>query len=125
MEPTTTPQEHLVRNIKTLIEVNKELIGLKAQVKDLNVQKKGITEELIRVMKERNIDCFDVNDGVLLYKTKRTKKSLNAKTLLEAMKDYCETSDKIDESIVDELVKHVLESQEVVIKDDLQCKLKV
>jgi hypothetical protein len=101
------------------------LIGLKAQVKDLNVQKKGITEELIRVMKERNIDCFDVNDGVLLYKTKRTKKSLNAKTLLEAMKDYCETSDTIDESIVDELVKHVLESQEVVIKDDLQCKLKV
>ena len=42
-------------------------------------------------MKTNKIDCFDINGGALVYKTNKTKKPINGKTLLAALQNYYKT----------------------------------
>ena len=56
-------KEHLVNNIKEWIKLDNEISDLKAQVKEKTNKKKGLTENLVTVMKTNKIDCFDINGG--------------------------------------------------------------
>ena len=114
-------KEQLVKNVRDLIELNREITTMKSELKGLTLSKKGITDAIMEVMKESNIDCFQVSDGILQYRTKRTRRAINAKNLLVAVKTFLD-SGGIDSSISEELVRHVMETREEVIKDELQCK---
>ena len=72
-------KEHLVNNIKEWIKLDNEISDLKAQVKEKTNKKKGLTENLVTVMKTNKIDCFDINGGALVYKSNKVKKPINAK----------------------------------------------
>ena len=78
-------KEQLVNNIKEWIKLDNEISDLKAQVKEKTNKKKGLTENLVTVMKTNKIDCFDINGGALVYKSNKVKKPINAKTLLAAL----------------------------------------
>ena len=70
-------KEQLVNNIKEWIKLDTEISDLKAQVKEKTNKKKGLTENLVTVMKTNKIDCFDINGGALVYKSKTIFKNLN------------------------------------------------
>jgi hypothetical protein len=71
------------------------------------------------VMKTNKIDCFDINGGALVYKTSKTKKPINGKSLLAALQNYYKTDPKIAEDIT----KHVLDSREEQIKETIKRKI--
>jgi hypothetical protein len=112
-------KEQLVNNIKHWIRIDNEINQLKVNIKELNNNKKKLTEDLVNVMKTNQIDCFDINGGALVYKKNKVKKPINGKTLLIALQNYYKTDNKIAE----ELLKHVMDSREEQIKETIKRKI--
>ena len=112
-------KEELVYNIKEWVRIDNEIVSYKKDIKERNERKKILTEKLISTMKKNEIDCFDINGGAIMYKQNKVKKALNSKTLLLALKNYY----KENESIAEDLTKHILESREEKIKEIIKRKI--
>jgi hypothetical protein len=115
----SNPKEQLVSNIKEWIKIDNEIAQLKADIKERTQKKKLLTENLVTVMKTNSIDCFDINDGALIYKKNKVKKPITGKTLLTALKNYYKT----DEKMAEDIAKHVLDSREEQIKETIKRKI--
>lgn len=118
-EQLVNTKEQLVNNIKEWIKIDNEISQLKTEIKERNNKKKMLTENLVTVMKTNSIDCFDINDGALIYKKSKVKKPLSGKTLLTALQNYY----KNDVKIAEEITKHVMESREEQVKETIRRKI--
>jgi hypothetical protein len=112
-------KEQLVSNIKDWIKMDTEIADLKAQIRERTNKKKTLTENLVTVMKTNKIDCFDINGGALVYKTNKTKKPINAKSLLAALQNYY----KSDLKVAEDITKHVMDSREEQVKETIKRKI--
>lgn len=112
-------KEELISNIKEWVRLDNEIVKFKKEMKERNDRKKVLTENLISTMKKNEIDCFDINGGAIMYKQNKIKKTLNGKTLLLALKNYY----KENESVAEDLTKHILESREEKIKEVIKRKI--
>ena len=83
-------KEELVENIKKWVKYDHEIKSLQKSIKDIRDKKKQLTSNLIDVMKTHEIDCFDINDGKLLYTKNKVKTPLNKINLLSALEKYFE-----------------------------------
>jgi seryl-tRNA synthetase len=63
-------KEELVRTIREWVKNDNEIRALQREHNKRREIKKQISEDLITVMKNNNIDCFDINDGKLMYTEK-------------------------------------------------------
>ena len=77
-----------------------------------------MTDELLSIMKDNEIECFDINNGKLLYTQRKTKKAVSKKTLLETLNNYF----KDDECLASELTKYILDSREEKIVETIRRK---
>jgi PAB1-binding protein PBP1 len=112
-------KDQLVTNIKEWIKMDTEISQLKNEIKERNLKKKNLTENLVTVMKSNQIDCFDINGGALVYKTNKVKKPINGKTLLNALQNYY----KSDPQIAEDLTKHIMNSREEQVKETIKRKV--
>ena len=112
-------KEQLVNNIKEWIKIDTEIAEFKAQIKDRNSKKKTLTENLVTVMKTNKIDCFDINGGALVYKTSKTKKPINGKTLLAALQNYY----KEEPNVANDIAKYVMDNREEQVKETIKRKI--
>jgi hypothetical protein len=117
--PATTAKEELINNIREWIKVDNEIIKLKAETKLLAAKQKALTDSLVKIMKGNSIDCFDINGGALMYKQKKTKKTISGKFLLTELKKYY----KEQPEMAEELTKHLLDNREEIVKDGLHRKI--
>ena len=118
-EPISNTKEQLVNNIKEWIKMDNEISQLKKEIKERTNKKKILTENLVTVMKSNKIDCFDINDGTLVYKKNKVKKPISGKTLLESLQKYY----KNDTNLAEEITKHVMDSREEQIKEIIKRKI--
>jgi hypothetical protein len=122
MEQHNKPMEHvkeqLVSNVKEWMKIDSEIHQLKIAIKEKTNKKKILTDDLLVVMKNNNIDCFDVNGGKLMYKKNKIKKPINGKTLLNALQKYYKNNDNMAE----EITKHIMENREELIKETIKRK---
>ena len=112
-------KEHLINNIKEWIKIDTEIAKLKGEIKEKTTTKKTLTENLVSVMKNNQIDCFDINGGALVYKQSKVRKPLSGKTLILALQNYY----KNDEKTVEELTKHIMDSREEQVKETIRRKI--
>lgn len=116
---TNTTKEELIFNIKEWIKLDNELTKLKAEIKEKTNKRKLLTESLVNIMKDNSIDCFDINGGALIYKQKKTRKSISGKYLLSQLEEYY----KEQPEIAKDITKHVLDNRAEVIKDEIKRKI--
>lgn len=112
-------KEQLVTNIKEWIKMDTEISNFKKEIKERNDKKKALTEDLMKVMKSNAIDCFDINGGALVFKKCKSKKPINAKTLLAALQTFY----KEDSKTAEDLTKHILDSREEQTKETIKRKI--
>ena len=112
-------KEQLVNNIKEWIKIDADISQLRSQMKEKNLQKKSLTEGLVNVMKNNAIDCFDINDGSLVFKQSKVKKPINSKTLMTALTSYY----KDQPNIAEDLTKHIMDNREEQIKETIKRKI--
>ena len=84
----------------------------------LREEKKALTSSLVEVMKTNEIDCFDINDGKLMYAKSKHKKPINKKSLFDALQTYF----KEDKELAQEVSDHILNSREETIKESIKRK---
>jgi len=112
-------KEELIGNIKEWIKMDNEIAKLRAEIRERNNRKKAITDSLVTVMKKNDIDCFDINDGSLVYKKSVVKKPLNGKSIIKALHSFYEkTPEKAEE-----ISKYLMESREEQVKETIRRKV--
>jgi hypothetical protein len=114
-----TTKEELIVNIKEWIKMDNDIVKMKAEVKEKTIKKKELTESLVNVMKNNAIDCFDINGGALVYKQKKTRRTISGKFLLAQLEEYY----KDQPELAKELTKKVLDNRIEVVKDEIKRKI--
>jgi phage gpG-like protein len=119
VKPKVSTKDELILNIKEWIKMDNDISKLKAEVKDKTNKKKELTESLVTIMKSNSIDCFDINGGALVYKQKKTRKTISGKFLLTQLEEYY----KDQPEVAKEITKKVLDNREEVLKDEIKRKI--
>jgi hypothetical protein len=96
-----------------------EIREIQARLKELKDKRKGFADNLVGIMRKNEIDCFDVNDGKLIYTKTKVKAPLNKTTLVNSLMKYF----KDDDEQAKELVQFLLESREEKVKESIRRKV--
>ena len=118
-KPKVSTKDELILNIKEWIKMDNEITKLKAEVKEKTNKRKELTESLVNVMKSNAIDCFDINGGALVYKQKKTRRTISGKFLLSQLEEYY----KDQPDLAKEITKKVLDNRIEVVKDEIKRKI--
>ena len=86
----------LINTIKEWISINNNINELQKSVKDLRAKKKHLSDTLMTVMKNNEIDEFDITNGKLMYKKNKVKAPINKEYLMKMLDDYFEKYPEVD-----------------------------
>jgi hypothetical protein len=81
-------KQQLIDTIKKWVKIDNEIRVLQKEQNMRKKEKQNISKELISVMKNNEIDCFDINDGQIIYSRKSVKKPITQKVLLNVLSNY-------------------------------------
>ena len=112
-------KDQLVSSIRDWIQVDNEMRSIQDRLKTLRKSKKNITDNLVNVMKTNEIDCFDINDGKLIYSKTTVKKPINKEYLTKTLALYFENNDEK----VDQLSKFLLDQRGEKITESIRRKI--
>lgn len=114
----TTTKEELIGYIRNWVNMDSELKSLRTEIKRLNQEKKQLSNKLIDIMKENEIETIDMNEGKLQYKKSTVKAPISKKHLISCLESYY----KNDSSVVEELTTHILDSRETKVYESIKHK---
>ena len=86
----------LINTIKEWVSINSKIIEMQKQIKELRNSKKQLSDTLITVMENNDIDRFDTNNGKLVYRKNKVKAPINKDYLLKMLDNYFEKYPEID-----------------------------
>jgi hypothetical protein len=113
-------KEKLAQNIKGWINTDKEMKRIQKELKELKSQKNIYTDALVEIMKTNEIDCFDINEGKIIYTQNRIKSTINKKHLMTCLEKYFENKPNIE---AEDITKFILENREVKTTESIRYKL--
>ena len=114
-------KEQLVKTIKEWVKLDNEIRTLKKEEESRKTEKKKISENLMKIMKENEIDCFDIKDGQICYSKKNIKKPITKKALLDILAKYY----KGDLLKASEINDFILENREEIVKETIVRKINI
>jgi len=112
-------RERLIDNVKQWIDLDEELKLLRKKARQLRENKKDLTSSLVSIMKDNDIDCFDINDGQLIRTTRQVKTPLSKKHLLTSLAKFYQN----DPKVVKELGGFIMNSRTSKTKEDIRRKI--
>lgn len=111
-------KEELVSVIKEWINNDNAIKTLQTELRNKKQKSKLLSNNLIDIMKNNELDCIDTKNGKLIHKVSKTKKPINKQTLLNVLSSYFNDSDKATE-----ISKYILDNREISTKDYIHRKL--
>jgi len=103
----------LINIIREWVKMDNEMRTLKAEVASRKKTKDLISKDLLRIMKNNDIDGVDINDGRIEYTNRKTKKPITKKMLLNILSTYY----KGNTSMANEVNNFILNNREEVVKE--------
>jgi hypothetical protein len=119
MAASSGNKEKLAQNIKSWLQIDKEILVLQKELKERKKKKNDITQALVQIMKSNEIDCFDISEGKILYTQSNVKKPINKQHLVECLNKYFETNPDMP---TDDIVKYILENRPTNVKEGIRHK---
>lgn len=107
---SSDPKQLLIATIREWIDTNNELNDIMKTVKEYRNKKKQLTDSLVAIMKNNEIDCFDINNGKIVCRTTKTRAPINRQNLSKALEQYFVDSPDVDTS---EISNYILESRQI------------
>jgi len=111
-------KEQLIKIIKEWVKNENEINALQTEIKIRKNNKKKISESLIQIMKDNEIDCFDIKDGQICYVKKQIKKPITKGLLMNILSKYF----KGDVFKANEINNFIMENREEVTKESITMK---
>jgi hypothetical protein len=112
-------KEDLVRIIKEWVKNDNETRTLQKEIMKRKSEKKNITIRLMEIMKQNQIDCFDINDGHILYKKKTVKKSITKSLLMNILSNYYEGN----QEKATEVNTYIMDNRPVITSESIVRKI--
>ena len=112
-------KEQLILAIKKWISIDSKMKKLQSEMKDMRNEKKNLTNNLVEVMRENDIDCFDVKDGRMIYTKRTVKAPINKKTLQTTLEKFFKGKDC---DLSEEAVQFILDNREESVKETIRLK---
>jgi hypothetical protein len=117
--PNNNTKEKITSNIKSWLQLDKEIQVLQKEIKDRKKKKNEYTNSLLQIMKTNEIDCFDISEGKIMYTQSNVKKPINKTHLLECLNKYFENAPNV---ATDDIAKFILEHRETSTKENIRHK---
>ena len=111
----------LINTIKEWVLNNSKINELQKQMKELKNSKKQLSNTLISVMENNEIDRFDINNGKLVYRKNKVKAAINKDYLLKMLDNYFKEYPEIDTNDVGNFIlenRPIKENSTLVIKEN-------
>jgi hypothetical protein len=116
---TASSKDQMIMHIKKWIQLDTEIKKTQDDIKAKKEEKKQHTSHLVEIMKLNEIDCFDVNNGKLLYTKTKVKAPLSKTQLMQALMQYYEN----DEEKVRDLGEHLMSARQEKITESIRRKV--
>jgi hypothetical protein len=110
-------QSILIQKIKKWLEYESKISNLQKEIKELKKNRIVVSNELKTIMKNKELDCIDVNNGKILYTTTTVKKGINKKYLSDVLNKYFD-----DDHRAEEICQFILENRESQVKENIKLK---
>lgn len=110
-------QSILIQKIKKWLEYESKIATLQKEIKELKKNRGIVSNELKTIMKSKDLDCIDVNNGKILYTTTQVKKGINKKYLSDVLNKYFN-----DNHRAEEICQFILENRESQVKENIKLK---
>lgn len=111
-------KNNLIKLIKEWVKNDNEIRELKKEENARKNENKIITDKLLQIMRNNNVDCFDINDSQILYKKTNVKKPFSKKTISYLLNQYF----KNDVERANDVNTYLLENQEETVKEKIVRK---
>jgi hypothetical protein len=111
----------LINTIKEWVLINSKMTELQKKLKELRSNKKQLSDTLINVMENNEIDRFDINNGKLVYRKNKVKAPINKDYLMKMLEDYFKDNPEVDSDHVSEFLldnRPIKENSVLVIKQN-------
>jgi hypothetical protein len=131
-EPNSTPtssmaetsaqpvsKEEMITHIKKWIQYDNDIKQLQNELKAKKESRRQHTDQLVNIMKSNEIDCFDVNNGKLLFSRTKVKTPLNKSQMVQALMEYFNN----DEPRVRELEDRLMSARKEKITETIRRKI--
>jgi hypothetical protein len=112
-------KEELIKTIREWVKIDNEIRTLQKEQNNRKNDKKKLSNLLIDIMKKNEIDCFDINDGQILYTKKNIKKPITKKLLLDLLARYY----KGDLLKANDINNFILNNREEKIQEEIVRKI--
>lgn len=90
--------EDLIVHVREWITLDDEMNAMRKTLRDHARRKKDLSLRLVELMKEKNIDQIDINDGKKIMRQQKTQtSSVSKKHLLGCLHQYYKDTDKAKE----------------------------
>jgi len=109
----------LIDIIRDWVKTDNEMRTLKSELSTRKKGKDALSSQLMNIMKEEEIDSVDINDGRIEYASRKTKKPITKKLLLNILSTYYNG----DTSMASEVNNFILSNREEVVKDVIVRKV--
>ena len=112
-------KDEMIGHIKKWIQYDNDIKQLQSDLKEKKENRKQHTERLVDIMKSNEIDCFDVNNGKLMYSKTKVKAPLNKSQMVQALMEYFNN----DEPRVRELEDKLMSARKEKITETIRRKI--
>jgi hypothetical protein len=116
---TIGSKEEMIGHIKKWIQYDNDIKNLQNELKAKKEIRKQHTEQLVNIMKSNEIDCFDVNNGKLMYTRTKVKAPLNKSQMIQTLMEYFNN----DEPRVKELEDRLMSARKEKITETIRRKI--
>lgn len=120
-DPSAQPvsKEEMITHIKKWMQYDNDIKQLQNELKTKKENRRQHTEQLVNIMKSNEIDCFDVNNGKLLFSRTKVKTPLNKSQMVQALMEYFNN----DEPRVRELEDRLMSARKEKITETIRRKI--
>jgi hypothetical protein len=108
-----------VEKIKKWLSLESEISNHSSILRELRKEKNALNNELVSIMKQNNVECFDCNSGQIKFSRNNVKRGLNKKTLHEILEKYFVNASPGE---AEKLCEYINENRGIEIKENVKLK---
>lgn len=116
----STSNDILIDIVKKWVLLDNQINQLNKTLKQLKTDKKNVNQEMIDIMKQNDIDIFDLKDGQIQYKKETKRATLSQKRLLMILSKH----PQLGEEQANALNDYVYQNREEITKESIIRKIR-
>jgi len=109
----------LIDIVRKWVNIDNQLNKLNKITKQLRLEKKNLNLDMINIMKQNEIDIFDLKEGQIRYKQEKKKEPLNQKRLLSILSKH----PGLEENQIKSLNDFIFENRKEIVTETIIRKI--